>query len=281
MATPDIRTEWGTQRRLAETMRHVDDSDIDELIDRFTRLGGGPRFFAKFHPQASWLWRQYHGTVLQHTWKPACLAMVLAFATVHYMESDGRDWPKFGVPHEKAVAQLLGLERAWSYVLTFATFINSFFLSQSYGFWLANKGNTRKVQGRLNDLSCLLATHAERDEQGRFTERARALLDEMARWVRLFHILFWAGQVRPARADEGASHSRRCAAPPAARPRHVRGHAPRRLPLGAAHGPRPLAAVRAGAPDARRERAARRRVVPRLGDAAPLGPLHLAAVARW
>ena len=27
-------------------------------------------------------------------------------------------------------------------------------------------------------LSCLLATHAERDEQGRFTERARALLDE-------------------------------------------------------------------------------------------------------
>jgi len=207
MATPDIRTEWGTQRRLAETMRHVDDSDIDELIDRFTRLGGGPRFFAKFHPQASWLWRQYHGTVLQHTWKPACLAMVLAFATVHYMESDGRDWPKFGVPHEKAVAQLLGLERAWSYVLTFATFINSFFLSQSYGFWLANKGNTRKVQGRLNDLSCLLATHAERDEQGRFTERARALLDEMARWVRLFHILFWAGQVRPARADEGASLS--------------------------------------------------------------------------
>ena len=85
-----------------------------------------------------------------------------------------------------------------------------------------------------------------------------ALLDEMARWVRLFHILFWAGQVRPARADEGASHSRRCAAPPAARPRHVRGHAPRRLPLGAAHGPRPLAAVRAGAPDARRVRAAPR-----------------------
>ena len=48
-----------------------------------------------------------------------------------------------------------------------ATFVNSFFLSQAYGFWLATKGNTRKVQGRLNDMGMLLATHAQRDGKRR------------------------------------------------------------------------------------------------------------------
>jgi hypothetical protein len=89
-----------------------------------------------------------------------------------------------------------------------ATFVNSFFLSQAYGFWLATKGNTRKVQGRLNDMGMLLATHAQRDgTTGKFTPACVELLTDVARWVRLYHVLFWAGQVRPARGDEGVSLS--------------------------------------------------------------------------
>ena len=65
----------------------------------------------------------------------------------------------------------------------------------------------RKVQGRLNDLGMLLATHAARDAQGNFTPASRELLATVAGWVRLYHVLFWAAHVRPARADEGLSLS--------------------------------------------------------------------------
>ena len=75
------------------------------------------------------------------------------------------------------------------------------------GFWLATKGNIRKVQGRINDVGLLLATHSQRDELGHYSEQARDLLDDVARWSRLYHLLFWAGQVRPAKYDEGASLS--------------------------------------------------------------------------
>ena len=69
-----------------------------------------------------------------------------------------------------------------------ATFVNSFFLSQAYGFWLATKGNTRKVQGRLNDMGMLLATHAQRDgTTGKFTPACVELLTDVARWVQRRH----------------------------------------------------------------------------------------------
>ena len=64
------------------------------------------------------------------------------------------------------------------------------------------------MQGRLNDLGMLLATHAQRDAAtGKFTPESHELLEDVARYVRLYHLLFWAGQVRPARGDEGVSLS--------------------------------------------------------------------------
>lgn len=72
---------------------------------------------------------------------------------------------------------------------------------------LANKGNCRKVQGRLNDMSMLLATHAARNSSGCVTPQAKELLDTCARYMRLFHLAFWAAQVRPSRGDEGPSLS--------------------------------------------------------------------------
>jgi predicted membrane chloride channel (bestrophin family) len=179
------------------------DDNLDELIDRITRVGNASKFLAGFHPQPSWLWRQWHGTVLQQTWKPAIGMMLIAVAVVAYME-DSRTWPLMAVPDgaHMSVRRLKGLSEMWSYLLTMATFVNSFFLSQAYGYWLAAKGNARKVQGRLNDVSYLLATHARRDENGSYTEESRRLLENVARNLRLFHMLFWAWQVRPARGDE-------------------------------------------------------------------------------
>jgi len=111
-------------------------------------------------------------------------------------------------PNDRWVARMKGFTTMWGYLLTMATFTNSFFLSQAYGYWLATKGNVRKVQGRLNDMSMLIATHAQRDsETGKFTPASQELLEKIARWVRLYHMLFWAGQVRPARGDNACSYS--------------------------------------------------------------------------
>lgn len=214
MAATTPKANWGTRQRLEHELSHLDQSGLDELLDRALKMGNGPRFIAKFHPQAGWLWRRWHGTVLQKCAAPAGFMMIVSIMLVLAMEpvrlEGDHKWTIFEVPNpdDTMVARLRGFTTMWGYLLTMATFVNSFFLSQAYGFWLATKGNVRKVQGRLNDLGMLLATHAERDAgTGRFSTGSRELLQDVARWVRLFHMLFWAGHVRPARGDEGASFS--------------------------------------------------------------------------
>ena len=58
---------------------------------------------------------------------------------------------------------------------------------------------TRKVQGRLNDVLLVAASHAEReggDPAARCTARASALLETTARHVRLFNVLLYASLSR-------------------------------------------------------------------------------------
>lgn len=182
------REQWSTKRRIGTLLEEIDDEGLDELVDSVTRYEGGPRIIARFHPQPTWLWRQWTGTVLMQTWLPACCMMVISALFVLCIELAGtRTWAYLEQPdpNSSAIRQLKGLSELWSYLLTMATFVNSFFLSQSYGFWLATKGNIRKVQGRLNDVGCLLATHAVRHpDTGRYTDEARELLGDVARYVR-------------------------------------------------------------------------------------------------
>jgi len=195
-------------------MSRVDKESLDEMVDRATKMSNPPRFIPRFQPQSSWLWRQWNGTVLQQTWRPAGVMMIVSALLILYMEPVRREgahkWTLLEVPHEDdlAIRPLRGFTTMWGYLLTMCTFVNSFFLSQAYGFWLATKGNVRKVQGRLNDLGMLLACHAQRDgPTGLYTPASRELLEDVARYVRLYHMLFWAGQVRPARGDSGVSFS--------------------------------------------------------------------------
>ena len=45
------------------------------------------------------------------------------------------------------------------------------------------------MQGRLNDIGMLIATHAEKDGAGKFTTASQELLGDVARWVRLYHMV--------------------------------------------------------------------------------------------
>jgi len=192
----------------------VDQAGIEEMLDRAMKMNNAPKFMAQFYPQAHWLWRQWGGTVLQRTWPAASLMMLVSLVLVTFMEIARKDglhtWSILEVPDpsDTWVARMKGFTTMWGYLLTMATFTNSFFLSQAYGYWLATKGNVRKVQGRLNDMGMLLAIHAKRDAQsGRYTPESLELLESVARWMRLYHMLFWAGQVRPARGDNAVSYS--------------------------------------------------------------------------
>ena len=194
-------------------MSEIDQEGLDEMLDRALKIGNAPRFIPKFQPQATWIWKQWQGTVLQQTWKPAAFMSIISLALVLFMEFARKDgthkWSIFEVPDpaDQWVARLKGFTTMWGYLLTMATFTNSFFLSQAYGFWLATKGNVRKVQGRLNDMGMLVATHAQRVRAtGKYTPEALELLETIARQVRLYHMLYWASQVRPARGDKGVSY---------------------------------------------------------------------------
>ena len=205
---------WGTSRRMEALISRVDQAGIDEMLDRAMKMNNAPKFMAQFQPQTHWLWRQWHGTVVQRTWPAASFMMIVSLALVLVMEVARKDgshtWSILEVPNpsDTWVARMKGFTTMWGYLLTMATFVNSFFLSQAYGYWLATKGNVRKVQGRLNDMNMLLAIHARRSpETGRFTSESLELLETVARWVRLYHMLFWAGQVRPARGDHAVSYS--------------------------------------------------------------------------
>lgn len=131
-----IDETWGTRQRLA-ALSGVKQEAIDEMIDRALRKGNAPRLIKAFKPQSSWLWRQWSGTVLQHTWPPAAVMMLVSATLVVFMEhtrmTGGHTWTLFEVPdpNDGWVARLKGFTTMWGYLLTMATFVNSFFLSQA------------------------------------------------------------------------------------------------------------------------------------------------------
>ena len=66
------------------------------------------------------------------------------------LEGDHK-WTLFEVPHEgdSWVARLRGFTTMWGYLLTMATFVNSFFLSQTYARMVPQGGTLGTARARL------------------------------------------------------------------------------------------------------------------------------------
>jgi len=98
--------------------------------------------------------------------------------------------------------KLVGFNILWGQLLSITTFTLTFFLNVSYGLWRKCYELSRRLQGRLNDLSLTMAAHADRmtpsnpDEYGTYTPGARQILELMARYVRVFNILTYASFTR-------------------------------------------------------------------------------------
>ena len=185
----------------------------------------------EYNPKGLWLWRRWKGTVLKATWGSVLLAMLTGlvvdyFARGRCLANYKLSWSLLAVPSQTdpLIRRLTGVKKLWEYQLSLATFILTFFLSHSFGYWQKVYNCTRCIQGRINDFCMLLVMGAERGvDEGvnkapparsnvstnpkgsrGFSDKSGELVELCTRLVRLSHTLFWA---QTATSSNGLSDS--------------------------------------------------------------------------
>jgi len=181
--------------RLTVSAKHKDsDDDIHNVVESVSGFQGG-EIIPPYKPGRWWLWRRWKGTVLKEVLPSVAFNMCATMLiVVGLRKATGASW-MVGLKPDTShplIARLALFDDVWKYLMTLTTFILTFFLGESYSLWKNVYTVGRMIQGRLNDISMLLATHAARDENGRYTSEAQLLLDNVAMNIRSFHALLWA-----------------------------------------------------------------------------------------
>lgn len=180
---------------IAELEATASDEDIDEAIDHILADHGGI-IIRQFRPQRSWLWRRVRGTVLSHSLGGVFFNMVVSFFICCGINkvTEG-SWALNWAPPDSSnelIATLKSFNQVWRLLMSLTTFLLTFFLNQSYSFWRDFYKVGRSIQGRLNDISLLLATNVSRNKDGSYTKASRSLLLDIGGYLRAFHALMWA-----------------------------------------------------------------------------------------
>uniref|UniRef100_A0A7S1ZNA5 Bestrophin homolog n=1 Tax=Trieres chinensis TaxID=1514140 RepID=A0A7S1ZNA5_TRICV len=180
-------------RTIDELEESATQEEIDATIDLIAPMYSDQgRVIRHYRPHRAWLWRRWYGTVFQYGLKTAASFMALA-AFVSFIV------PLLGDPEDgdDSVGYCLrAFNLVWKYVLTLTTFILAFFLNQSYALWRDAYNLSRALQDRASDLSMLLATHSDRDGNGKYTPEAKKLNDEIASAMRFFFAMVYASETR-------------------------------------------------------------------------------------
>ena len=187
-------------------MRGMTKDSLDDLVDVAMSTTVTSPIIPQYYPGRFWLWRQWGSTIVRRVLPDVLGNMVFAMLIAFVLQRPGTNGVlRFG----KTEAYLAGLAKVWQLSATMATFTLSFFLSQSYTLWRSVYSITRRVQGRLNDVGLLCATYAQRDrETGKYTPEAEELLSLIARYVRLWNMLFYASvttRFAPLKSPQGLS----------------------------------------------------------------------------
>jgi len=196
VCAPVIVPDAKAEREVAQ----LSDADLDEICSRVLCRSSFQQIIPPYMGTTSWIWRQWRGTILRAMWFPVLKNVGVSAACL--MLANALGW--------NLEDRLQIFEKLWQYHLTFSTFVVTFFLSQAYSFWETSYDLTRSVQGGVNDISLLLATHAVRRGRNRqLTPEATRMLSETSRQLCLVHTLFWAGIVCSAPSDEFQDRSYR------------------------------------------------------------------------
>lgn len=171
-----------------------DDDNVATVVEKVSGFQGG-EIIRPYKPQRGWIWRRWKGTVLRAVLPNVAFNLcVTLFMVVALRKATGASW-MVGLKPDTShplIARLAIFDKAWKYLVTLTTFTTTFFVSEAYVLWKNVYTVGRQIQGRLNDISLLLATHAVRNAEGRYTPEAQLLLDNVAINIRSFHALLWA-----------------------------------------------------------------------------------------
>ena len=184
----------------------VSSEEIDNVLNRVVGTEGGI-IIQRFKPQSGWLWKQWFGTVLFDASSRAVKNMMwaLVFCVWCRLLTHG-DWNILEIPSPEDhpfLKRLTLVGQIWKTLMSLTTFLLTFFVGQAYAFWRSVHDHGRGIQGRLNDINMLLATHSvtrQRRQRGgaasEFTNESAHFLDDIAQTLRVFHLLFWASNTK-------------------------------------------------------------------------------------
>ena len=135
--------------RLRGGVEPLSEAELNELVDRATRLSPGPCHRAPHDPRtvlpvwngrSLWLWGQWRGTIFEATWTRIVAAMLASAGVIAWTwltASEGMRWPIWSTPAEDhpIVKRLLLMHHLWSFLLTITTFVTTFMIGHAYTFW--------------------------------------------------------------------------------------------------------------------------------------------------
>ncbi|CAJ1967412.1 unnamed protein product [Cylindrotheca closterium] len=188
---------------LAELEERTSIEQIDDVLDQVTSTDGGI-IIQQYRPKPSFLWRRWFGTVIYDAWPRVVLNMAwtTAFCVWVRYQTHG-DCQVFnmnhmgGDHHQSLVSAFTIADKLWSTLMSFTTFLLTFFVGQAYSFWKSFIDLGRSIQGSFNTIPFLLTTHASRNPKtGRYTPEAELFLQDIGKQLKLFHLLHWASQAR-------------------------------------------------------------------------------------
>lgn len=198
---------------------------IDIVLDEIIGVNGGI-IIDRYIPSQIWLWRQWYSTVFYNSITNAYLRMVSTFGFCCLLRKitigDWNVWehPTTNINLQQqscnlVVTQFLNsFNKIWKSLLPLTTFVLVFFVTQAYNYWISVYQICRNIQGRINDIEMILATHVSRNNNrfGRrsssYTSDGEEFLQDISHKLRAFHVLFWASQTRRFRillTDRGLS----------------------------------------------------------------------------
>lgn len=175
------------------------DEEIENAIESIVGQEANANILRPYRHRRWWLWTRWRGTIIQRSVGWALCNMALSFALCWSVRKFSVvDWGIGAAPtsNHYLIARLKVFQRLWKHMMTLTTFTLTFFLNQAYAFWKAVYANLRGIQGQMNDISLLLATHADRNDDGTYTAEARIFLDDVSSHLRTSHALFWASSTR-------------------------------------------------------------------------------------
>eukprot|EP00966_Prymnesium_polylepis_P238302 5511629-Prymnesium_polylepis.1 len=112
------------------------------VLDELTSAGPADEVLGPFCLDSKVMWRQWRGTVLEATWRPALLNMVLSLAIIAavrwWLSCEAVvGWAFFMTPDEgnPLIARLKPVEAMFSYQMTLLTFVLAFLTGQALAFW--------------------------------------------------------------------------------------------------------------------------------------------------